>query len=240
LGALGLVARGPAFVPGRQARVHRGAPARPARTQLAALMVKDPLSYGAKKGPIVTYANALIEAAAKKGESVQVTKDVMRMKKLLHNQQFQKEFNLLLSDPDRMEQISLVEGYNKLFGPYESDILPKYIGFLAKKRRLPQMPQILEHFMVEVYEQQGIEPVNAIVATPLTEEQAEAIKAKMKAMLKATDIKLNVKVDPSLMAGMIVEYGYDDPEDVSDPSFRLDLSLSTVLRKAALQQGVLV
>jgi len=237
--ALGLVARGPAFAPGRQARVFQGAPARSARTQLGA-KVKDPLAYGAKKGPVVTYANALIEAAAKKGASVQVTKDVMRMKKLMSDQMFQREYAYLISDPGTPGQIDQVQGYKELFGPYESDIVPKFIGYLAKKRRLPSLPKIIEHFMVEVYEQQGIQPVNVITATPLTDEQAETIKAKMKAKLGATDIKLSVQVNPTLMAGMIVEYGYEDPEDYADPWNRMDLSLQTVLRKAALQEGVLV
>jgi len=238
--ALGLVARGPAFVPGRQARVSQGAPARSARTQLGAV-VQDPLSYGFKKGPVVTYANALIEAAAKKGESVQVTKDVMRMKKLLLNQLFQRKFAYLQSDPATYEsQLKLAPGYNDLFGPFESDIVPKFITFLAKKRRLPSLPKIVEHFMLEIYEQQGIHPVTVISASPLTDEQVETIMAKMKAKLKATDIKLNLKLDPTLMAGMVVEYGYEDPEDYSDAGSRLDLSLQTVLRKAALQEGVLV
>merc|ERR1719499_8632 len=101
------------------------------------------------------------------------------MKKLFFNQDFQREFAYLLNDPAVDGQLELVKGHLDLMGPFESDIVPKYITFLAKKRRLMILRKIVEHYMVEVYEQQGIQPVNVITATPLTDEQVETIKAKM-------------------------------------------------------------
>jgi len=242
LGALAWLSRDAAFAGAG------GAPARSARTQLRALepavrkeqAVVDPLSYGAKKGPIVTYAGALMEAAANKGQSVQVTKDVMRIKKRLQSQQFVREITEVMMDPATENQLVLCQEYIKIFEPFESDIMPKFMTFLAKKRRFESLRLITEQYMLEAYEQQGIEPVTVISATPLSDEQVEKLKAKMAATTGATDIKLLQKLDPGLVAGMVIEYGYDDPEDMSNPSNSLDLSLKTTLRKAALKEGVLV
>merc|ERR1712050_638778 len=111
--------------------------------------------------------------------------------------------------------------------PLESEVLPKFVKFLAKKKRLMALQPIVENYMSTLYETQNIVPVRVRSAQPLTEEQKEAIKEKMKAKTGASDIKLVCQIDPSLIAGLSVEYGFVDPEELGTPTSGEDMSMKT-------------
>merc|ERR1712050_824830 len=122
--------------------------------------------------------------------------------------------------------------------PLESEVLPKFVKFLAKKKRLMALQPIVENYMSTLYETQNIIPVRVRSAQPLTEEQKEAIKEKMKAKTGASDIKLICQIDAGLIAGLTVEYGFTDPEQLSTPTEGEDLTMKSYLESAALNQGV--
>merc|ERR1712039_317044 len=126
----------------------------------------------------------------------------------------------------------------ELMQPLESSVMPKFVTFLAKKRRLQALQPVVEEYMSSLYETQNIIPVRVKSAQPLTEEQKEAIKEKMKAKTGASDIKLVCQVNPALIAGLTVEYGFVDPEQLGTPTSGEDITLKTYLEKAALNQGV--
>merc|ERR1719221_120393 len=126
----------------------------------------------------------------------------------------------------------------KLLEPLQSTVVPKFVVFLAKKKRLMSLKVIAQEFVGQLYDQQSIAPVK-VCAERLTEEQLEGIKEKMKEKTGASDIKMIVLVDPGLLGGFTVEWGFPDPEDLSTPTDGIDLSLKAVLAKAALNEGVL-
>merc|ERR1712217_697749 len=95
-------------------------------------------------------------------------------------------------------------------------------------------------YMSTLYETQRIEPVRVRAAQRFTEEQVEAIKGKMKAKTGASDIKLIQEVDSSLLGGLVIEWGFMDPETLDVATEGIDVSLTNVLKKAAIGQGVLV
>merc|ERR1712039_1137322 len=107
----------------------------------------------------------------------------------------------------------------------ESSVVPKFVTFLAKKKRLQALQPVVEEYMTSLYETQNIVPVRVRSAEPLTEEQKEAIKEKMKAKTGASDIKLVCQVDPNLLAGMTIEFGFTDPDVLGTPTEGADLSL---------------
>ena len=55
-----------------------------------------------------------------------------------------------------------------------------------------------------------------------------------------TDIKLVQEVDPTLIGGFKVEYDYTDPANMFNPSKAEDLTLKTLLKKKALNKGVVI
>jgi F-type H+-transporting ATPase subunit delta len=229
-GLLGLVGRGPLFVGPNAAAVRSVVP----RTQMNAVQDRSGLMPG---GPLVAYTDALSEAAAQKGESVPVTKDIMKLKALYNNREFLDELGLVVNDPS-FSLVEKAEEMLKLMQPLESTVVPKFVVFLAKRKRLQALKPVTQEYMETLYETQKIVPVRVTSATALTEEQKESIKAKMKAKTGATDIKLMCTVDDSLLAGLTISFNYVDQEKMEVPTEGIDFSMKSYLNAAALNEGV--
>ncbi|CAK0839400.1 unnamed protein product [Prorocentrum cordatum] len=190
---------------------------------------------GYPRGPLVVYMNALMDAAAKSSESVVVTKDVMRYKKLSESMDGDMKFELTaaLNEP-AISLTGQAAAIVSVMGPWESTVFPKFVTFLAKKRRIKQLRAICEEYVSHLYHQQSIEPVTVFSATQLTDEQVDKIKAKMAAKLQVRDIKLVQRVDMSLLSGFKIEWGYTDPENPLVGAESIDLSLKSALEEAAI------
>eukprot|EP00425_Heterocapsa_triquetra_P036961 CAMPEP_0195083470 /NCGR_PEP_ID=MMETSP0448-20130528/24408_1 /TAXON_ID=66468 /ORGANISM="Heterocapsa triquestra, Strain CCMP 448" /LENGTH=244 /DNA_ID=CAMNT_0040116681 /DNA_START=45 /DNA_END=779 /DNA_ORIENTATION=+ len=188
-------------------------------------------------GPLIVYRDALVEAAAKKGESVAVTKDVMSIKSKLSDEATLEELTMVVNKLGTTE-LEKAEGMIKLFSPMTSSVMPKFITFLAKKKRLLALKPLCFEYINELYSQQAIAPVKVRSASRLTEAQLETIKNKMKAKTGAEDIKLITEVDAGLLGGFVAEWGFSDPENLDTATEGVDLSLKSFLQKAALNQGV--
>jgi len=217
----------PAFVAPRQAAPRVG------RT-----LMRADASGLAPGGPLVVYTEALIEAATKKGETVPVTKDMMKVKAMLKDEAFLDELSLVVNALGTTE-VAKAQGMVKMLG-LQSTVVPKFIVFLAKKKRLVALKPLAEEYVNTLYSTQSIAPVRVTSAQRLTAEQAETIKQKMKVKTGAADIKLVQEVDAGLMGGFKVEYGFTDPEGLGTPTEGVDLSLKSFLEKSALSQGVVV
>jgi len=189
-------------------------------------------------GPVVAYTEALTDAAAKKGEPVLVTKDVMRLRMLFEDDDFLDELLYVNNEVGRSD-LDRARDMIKLMQPLESTVLPKFVIFLAKKKRLMALKPICKEYVASLYFTNSIAPVKVRSAQPLSEEQKEAIKEKMKEKTGAADIKLVAEVDGSLLGGFVIEWGFVDPENLDTPSEGVDLSLQTILTKKALDNGVL-
>merc|ERR1711933_46252 len=102
------------------------------RTLMSAMQDKSGLMPG---GPVVAYSDALAQAAAKQGESVPVTKDVMKVKSLFKDDDFMNALQFIVNNPTitlTAKAADMVE----LMQPLESSVMPKFVTFLAKKKRL--------------------------------------------------------------------------------------------------------
>ncbi|CAK0802331.1 unnamed protein product [Prorocentrum cordatum] len=190
---------------------------------------------GFARGPLVVYMDALIDAANNAGESVAVTKDVMRYKRLREKMTADMQFELAtaLNQPgtSELEQASATV---EIMGPWESTVFPKFVTFLAKKRRFKSLRAICEEYVSFLYARESIEPVTVFSAAKLTDEQVDKIKAKMADKLGVRDIKLIQQVDPSLLSGFKIEWRYTDPENPLIGAESIDLSLQSALEQAAI------
>jgi len=193
---------------------------------------------GYPSGPLVVYMDALVDAAAKSGESVVVTKDVMRFKRLMNSMDSELKFELTAAlNTPAVTLLDQASAFVNELGPWESTVFPKFVTFLAKKRRLKQLKAICEEFVCHLYNRESIEPVTVFSAAKLTDEQAEKIKAKMADKLQVRDIKLIQQIDPSLLSGFKIEWRYTDPENPLVGSESIDLSLQSALNVAAISSG---
>ncbi|CAK9076630.1 unnamed protein product [Durusdinium trenchii] len=187
-------------------------------------------------GPVVTYAKALMEGGKSKGEEVAVTKDVLYIKLMYDSDEFKENLVAVLNNP-KLKELEKAETMVKLMPGLKSSVMPKFITFLAKKNRLGGVKRIMLEFVQAMYFNNAITPVKVTSAQRLSDEQKDKIKEKMSSKV-GTDIKLLEDVDPGLLGGFKLEWGYQDPDRLIAPSQGVDLSLKFILNKRALQKGV--
>jgi len=125
-------------------------------------------------------------------------------------------------------------------GVLKSTVVPKFIVFMAKKLRLDMFRMLAGRYVKDVYVAQSIAPVRGESAAPLSDEQVNSLKDKMKKTLGVQDIKLATNVNPALVAGFKLYWDFIDPEKMSVPMAEADYSFESQLKVAAVQAGVAV
>jgi F0F1-type ATP synthase delta subunit len=193
-------------------------------------------------GPVVYYSKALQDAAAEKGESVGVTKDLMRLKSLMQGHPDTPFLeDLSARNTPGFTQLDEAELIIKLMvangGPLQSKTFPAFLKFLGKKKRMMSLGRILFVYVQTLYINQSVAPVKVLSANLLTDAQKDAIKEKMKKKLQVDDVKLVVEYDVSLDAGLKLEWGFTDPDNMDVPTQFQDLSLGKYIEQAVLKDN---
>lgn len=217
--------------------IRRGRATR-ACVQMKAKAMQGDMWVDTVESPTTVYMRVLQEAATKQGEAVQVSKDCMKVKNMFKSQEYIDGLELLINDPfiDVLGQADVIIGN---MGGLESTVMPKFIKFLAKKRRMMAIKAITEEYVKDLYESNGVVPVTVTSAAPLSEEQTDALKEKMKLKTGAQDIKLITIEDRELLGGFKIEWAYEDPQNRKVPQQGMDFSLKGMLLEAALAKGVI-
>jgi ATP synthase F1 delta subunit len=236
LGLLCMLSAVPAFTAGLPSASLAGTRGATARQQSVLQRHVDG-SYLAPHGPVVTYAKALTDASVQLKEEVSVTQDVIHVLKKFNEKEFKDELFFVQNKPMTTE-IDRAHDMVKLLQPFKSTVVPKFIVFLGKKRRLISLTRVFTEYVNTLYHTQSIAPVKVISAQRLAPEQQKHIKDKMKVKTGAKDVKLILEVNGALIGGFILEWGYTNPETLEYPCERLDLSLKNTFKRAALNQGV--
>ncbi|MFZ5608161.1 MAG: F0F1 ATP synthase subunit delta [Pseudomonadota bacterium] len=104
----------------------------------------------------------------------------------------------------------------------------KFLGVLAHNRRLAALPAIIAAFRHLLAAHKGEITATVTAAQPLDAGQIEALKAKLKATLKA-EVAVAVKVDEALLGGLVVKIGSRQ----IDSSIRSKLNRLKVAMKGA-------
>ena len=104
-----------------------------------------------------------------------------------------------------------------------SDLVRKFVGLVARNRRLFVLPQMIDEFLAELARRRGEMRAEVTAAKPLSEQQqaslAEAIRRSV-----GGKVTVDVKVDPALIGGLVVKVG----------SRMVDSSLKTKLQRLQL------
>ena len=77
---------------------------------------------------------------------------------------------------------------------------------MIQKRREDQLETIAEVFKDLTYQRKNLVDVQVTAATDLTEDEIKTLKVKLQHMT-GKNVELQVKVDPSLLAGIRVQVG---------------------------------
>jgi F-type H+-transporting ATPase subunit delta len=99
----------------------------------------------------------------------------------------------------------------------------RFLGVLAQNRRLGALPDIIRAFQGLVSHFKGETTAQVVSARPLSADQLDALKKKLRAGL-GKDVAIEPRVDPNLLGGLIVKIG----------SRMIDSSLKTKLDTLSL------
>jgi F-type H+-transporting ATPase subunit delta len=159
----------------------------------------------ANASPIIAerYAGALFELADQTHVLDQTARDLEKLKSLVADNGDLKE---ALRNPlfDNAQQGRAITAVAEAVGL--SPIVLKFLGVLAKNRRLFALTAIADAFLAELARRRGEMTVQVTSAQKLAPEQAERLTEKLNQSL-AAKVRLDAKVDPSLLGGLVVKIG---------------------------------
>tara|TARA_Y100001968_G_scaffold180646_1_gene165463 strand:- start:1448 stop:1996 length:549 start_codon:yes stop_codon:yes gene_type:complete len=171
------------------------------------------------------YAEAFLQVAESRNEVDEVVK---KSKIILELWDASPEFRQAMASPV-LEVNSKKAALEKLFA---NDLPPSFLNLLkllADRNRIGFLNSVLERLLELYREQRNIALATVTSASELTEDQQNKILQKVQSIAGTDNLELNLKVDPSLIGGFIVNVG----SKVVDASLagqvrRLGLSLAKV------------
>ena len=179
----------------------------------------------ASESPILTglagrYATALYELADESKALDQVAADLAQLKAAIaENVDLQR----LIASPlvPRDQQAKAVLALVGKMGL--GDLTRRFVGTVARNRRLFQLPSIIDGYSALLAEHRGEVTATVTSAKPLSAPQTESVGAALRAAV-GRKVAVTVNVDPKLLGGLKVKVG----------SRLIDASLATKLQRLQL------
>ncbi|XP_048960474.1 ATP synthase subunit O, mitochondrial isoform X3 [Canis lupus dingo] len=171
------------------------------------------------------YATALYSAASKQNKLEQVEKELLRVAQILKEPKMAASImNPYIKRSVKVKSLNDMTAKER-FSPITSNL----INLLAENGRLNNTPGVISAFSTMMSVHRGEVPCTVTTASPLDEATLTELKTVLKSFLsKGQVLKLEVKVDPSIMGGMIVRIG----EKYADMSARTKIQkLSRAMRE---------
>ena len=179
-----------------------------------------------EQGGLATrYARALFDLADGKHQLDAVAADLTAVQKMTDES---ADLQRLINSPviSRAAQGKAIAAVLQAAGIGETT--RKFIGLVAQNRRLFAVPAMIKAFQKILADRRGEMTAEVTAARPLSAEQqaavSEAIRRAAKSMGAGSKVSIDVKVDPSLLGGLIVKVG----------SRMIDSSLKSKLQKLQL------
>ena len=146
------------------------------------------------------YAKALFLLAEEKGAMQNILSDLKEAVAALAET---PDYVVLLDSPSlsREEKDTLIDG---AFASLDTDLC-SFLKILSAKHALYTLSRTLDAYEALCDEAMGIIRAEAITAAPLSEAQADKLKARLEAETKKTVILSNT-IDPSLLGGVKLRY----------------------------------
>jgi len=154
------------------------------------------------KSVAITFINALLEVASKKGQFEQIEKDLDLICDVIIKQDKLKKILFHPSIP-RSSKKDLIKN---VFGKSVSDLMMNFLSLLVDRRK----EEILE-FIPDVYrtvadKQKGVIKVMVQTVVPLTGDRLDNFKKRLKKITGKT-VELEVVQNPNILGGMVIQIG---------------------------------
>jgi F-type H+-transporting ATPase subunit delta len=166
------------------------------------------------------YAAALFELADERRELDPVATDLRQLRAMLHDS---ADLTRLVKSPilSRDEQGKAIAALAERAAL--SALVRDFLAVVARNRRLFAMPAMIEAYLAKLAERRGEVTAEIVAAQPLSEAQLGALGEQLRRGA-GRRVSLEVRVDPSLLGGLVVKLG----------SRMVDASLSSKLRRLQL------
>ena len=151
----------------------------------------------------VPYEEALLELAKTNDSLKETTNDMNIVSQFLANSSDLKKF---LGNPliTREAKKNVVKD---ILGEQIGDNTLKFLLLLVDRNRIEVLDSIAQKFLELSFKQESIEIAKITSSIQLSAQQQKEIAEKLKVITGAKQIKLALKVDPTLIGGFTIEIG---------------------------------
>jgi F-type H+-transporting ATPase subunit delta len=149
------------------------------------------------------YAAALFDLADARHELDAVAGDLRELRTMLHES---PDLGRLLRSPvlSREDQGKAIAALGERAGL--SRLTGDFLGVVAGNRRLFAAPAMIEAFLKQLAERRGEVTAEVTAAQPLSESQQNTLAEQLRRAV-GRRVTVDLRVDPSLLGGMIVKVG---------------------------------
>ncbi|MGF1621653.1 MAG: F0F1 ATP synthase subunit delta [Rhodomicrobiaceae bacterium] len=149
------------------------------------------------------YATALFELARDENKLDDMAESLAALEAMLNES---KDFARLVDSPvfSSAEQSDALDAISKKAGI--QDLTANFLQLLARNRRLFLLRGVIRGFRKLLAEHRNQMTADVVSAIALSDEQTDELKATLKAKT-GKDVLLDMRVDPSLLGGLIVKIG---------------------------------
>mgnify|MGYP002712285692 CR=1 FL=1 len=170
------------------------------------------------------YAQAVFDLVKEEGALDRLSTEVESLRATLDDS---ADLRTLIGSPlySREDQESAIVAIAGRMGL--SPVMTNTLRLMAQNRRLFTLPQLVERLGELIAEERGEVTADVVTAAPLSEDQQRRLTETL-AQKSGRTVKLNTRVDESLIGGMIVKLG----SQMIDSSIRSKLaSLQNVMKE---------
>lgn len=150
------------------------------------------------------YASALFTLAQDQGAVDSVSENLERFATLVN---LNNDMARLVKSPvfSSAEQINALNAIFERIGV--TGLAANFIRLVAQKRRLFAISRMIDGFNNLKDASRGVAHAEVTVAQPLSEAHLAALKAELAKITGGKSVNVNVKLDPSIIGGLIVKLG---------------------------------
>jgi F-type H+-transporting ATPase subunit delta len=151
----------------------------------------------------VPYAEALLDLAQSNDSLKETTNDMNFVSQILADSSDLKKFlgNPLITKDAKKNTVK------DIFGEQIDASTLKFLWLLVERGRIEVLESIAQRFLELSFKQESIEIAKITSSIQLSSQQQKDISEKLKVLTRAKQIKLALKVDPSLIGGFTIEIG---------------------------------
>ncbi len=151
----------------------------------------------------IRYAKSLFDDAIQKGSLDVVFTDLNTIQAAINSS---NELKAMYKSPiiHASKKLTITE---QIFGSKINTVTKHFLQLLISQGREAYIQQVFSSFFKLYNQQKGISEVTVITATELDSANEEKISTFIKKQSGVPNVKINKKVDPTILGGFIVNFG---------------------------------